>query len=1109
MAADISNSSSIYVTYFTQIMEVVKSRKMINHSLVWCIVIFTVIGTSVFAFDCSEVHECFCRPDISDSFRIFCELENNSSFSVHIYPGRSIQVDCTNSPKWSDFHVNMVSLDRNPVETMWFRWCDLPPSNTSLGKITQMLGVIGVEKLIFRSFKNLSFELTKYHLDGFDNLKQLILSNNMIFHLDRDLLIHLPNLTELNLMENNINLPAEFFDYTPELERLELSGNNLQSIEPGTFDNLKKLKLLNLWKNNLTEFRAGIFDKLVALKSLDINTNGLVNLSENIFAKLENLEVINLSRNYFTTLPRDLLRNNTKLDTVTLSNNRVNLTLQPGFFSNFSKLKVLKLKSNGLVTLPVDLFQGSFSLTNISFTQNRLQSLDQRIFQDMKQLMSLELNMNELEGLPANIFATTNQLVKLDLSKNRITSITRNMFSGLHQLIELNIEDNQLKTISHKSLSPMTRLRIARFSNNHLTLQSSQFNFKDINYSPFHDCSSLEELYLANNNISIIFSDWMFVFLKLRKLDLKNNNISILKATDLQFISNNLRLDLTDNNIEHILLKHAELIAMSQKVPRDVIIKIENNPLICDCFLYEFLRYIEGRMHPYVQNFFHIIPGNLTCHGPKWLENIKVTDLRSKTLKCMIKDVNHIPCPRECDCILRPEDKAFQINCSGKNLTQLPSDVKDPGRPFKLGLDFSNNVLKKMPNLIELKLQSAKLINLSHNNISEIFLDGLPDAVQVLELHNNNISRIHSNVLEFLKNSTSLNRLTLHGNPWECNCETKDFLYFVQTRYEKILKLPEVMCRGKNYSISQMTVNDFCPSETELFIGISVVIAFVGILVGIFGFYYRYQKNIKVWLFARQWCLWFVTEEELDKEKLYDAFISYSHRDQSFVQDELVSKLESGPKPFKLCLHYRDWLAGEWIPTQIAKSVEDSRRTIVVLSPNFLESVWGRMEFRAAHSQALSEGRARVILILYGDIGPTDDMDPELKAYISMNTYVKWGDPWFWDKLRYALPHPPKSVNAAGRKIFENHQLCIRMEGDKKELIYPVGPPETPLANTTPPADTLKTFICDEQLPSDIECSHESSKSNGKIAVIFEPKPSVTREFKLAVLDNPQCTTVC
>lgn len=195
-------------------------------------------------------------------------------------------------------------------------------------------------------------------------------------------------------------------------------------------------------------------------------------------------------------------------------------------------------------------------------------------------------------------------------------------------------------------------------------------------------------------------------------------------------MSNNLKLDLSHNKIEHILLQEAELISNSQVIPRDVIIRVNNNPIICDCFLYDFLRYIEGRMHSSVQNFFHIIPDNLSCHSPEWLKDINVTDLQSKTLKCTTKGFN-IPCPQECNCILRPEDKAFTINCSNKNLTQLPSDIKDPGKPFKLGLDFSNNRLKKMPNLAGLKLQSAKLINLSHNNISEVFLNGLPDEVEV------------------------------------------------------------------------------------------------------------------------------------------------------------------------------------------------------------------------------------------------------------------------------------------------------------------------------------------------------------------------------------------
>lgn len=206
------------------------------------------------------------------------------------------------------------------------------------------------------------------------------------------------------------------------------------------------------------------------------------------------------------------------------------------------------------------------------------------------------------------------------------------------------------------------------------------------------------------------------------------------QATDLQFMSNKLKIDLTHNKIEHILLREAELVASSQKTPRDVIILVGNNPIICDCSIYDFLRYIEGRMHPYVQNFFHIIPEYLSCRGPKWLENVQVTDLHSKTLKCMTKEANYnIPCPQECECILRPEDKDLKIDCSARNFTHVPNDVKDPGEPFKLGLDFSENMLKKMPNLAKLNLQSAKLLNLSNNNISDVSMDGLPEGVKVRE----------------------------------------------------------------------------------------------------------------------------------------------------------------------------------------------------------------------------------------------------------------------------------------------------------------------------------------------------------------------------------------
>lgn len=46
-----------------------------------------------------------------------------------------------------------------------------------------------------------------------------------------------------------------------------------------------------------------------------------------------------------------------------------------------------------------------------------------------------------------------------------------------------------------------------------------------------------------------------------------------------------------------------------------------------------------------------------------------------------------------------------------------------------------------------------------------------------------------------------------------------------------------------------------------------------------------------------------------------------------------------------------------------------------------------------------------MIVVLLSDIGNTENLSPEINSYLSMNTYLKWDDPKFYDKLRFALPH--------------------------------------------------------------------------------------------------------
>ncbi|KAK7909485.1 hypothetical protein WMY93_014169 [Mugilogobius chulae] len=216
-------------------------------------------------------------------------------------------------------------------------------------------------------------------------------------------------------------------------------------------------------------------------------------------------------------------------------------------------------------------------------------------------------------------------------------------------------------------------------------------------------------------------------------------------------------------------------------------------------------------------------------------------------------------------------------------------------------------------------------------------------------------------------------------------------------------------------------------------------------------------------------------EENGDEEEFlvtFDAFVSYSERDSAWVDNYLLPKLEQTgcesstdlgpefaagtcseskpqstteigpeikvhtsestsesspeskpqsspefkpsprPEPLRLCLHRRDFLPGRWIMDNIVTAIESSRKTLFVLSHNFVQSDWCKYELDFTHFQLL-EGNCRedaAILVLLEPLSH-DDVPKRfcrLRKLLSSTTYLHWPqDPehrdQFWTSLRQAL----------------------------------------------------------------------------------------------------------
>jgi hypothetical protein len=79
-----------------------------------------------------------------------------------------------------------------------------------------------------------------------------------------------------------------------------------------------------------------------------------------------------------------------------------------------------------------------------------------------------------------------------------------------------------------------------------------------------------------------------------------------------------------------------------------------------------------------------------------------------------------------------------------------------------------------------------------------------------------------------------------------------------------------------------------------------------------------------------------------NREFRYDAFISYSHTDVEWVRGRLLPVLEESG--FSVAIDFRDFRAGATGVEEMQRCVMESKRTIAVLSPQYVLSEWSKFE---------------------------------------------------------------------------------------------------------------------------------------------------------------------
>ena len=858
------------------------------------------------------------------------------------------------------------------------------------------------------------------------NLKELDLSANELAAIDRNTLEGLGRLTHLLLANNDlINVHVEAFKSVPEILVLDLSHNKLRE-SPLALKSLIRLQTLDLSFNSLETLFEASFLELTNLWRLQLNGNNIQNVTKTLFSKLGSLSVLDLSSNIISNVEAGSFEDNQKLSAIRLDSN--SLTKIEGLFANLKNLQWLNVSSNVITKFDYNLLPVNLKWLDVS--HNLIRELSN--FLDLNTelaLTEMDVSFNKIAQLgPHNI---PDSIETLMVNDNAISQIVPYTFFKKTRLVKVDLTVNNLKQIDRNALrlsSDVTRLPDFFLTGNPIECDCEMVWFKSINSG-----STLQN-YPIVKDIESIYCRLVYTR--------QQTFIPLVEAKNEQFLCPYT----------------THCFALCQCCDFDA----------CDCEM--------------------TCPDNCTCyHDSSWSKNIAecssagfhdLPDQLPMDATEVFLDGNVFP---ELDSHTFIGRKNLQILHLNNSQIHTIHNKTFNGLKALSVLHLEGNQLTSLKgyefegalseNLRELYLEN-NLLETIHNSTFK-FLRNL----EILHLDGNRLIDFPAWQLAF---NPLLVSVKLAENLWSCECDfVQRFRAWMSVYGGKVDDAKSIECitneaealiissplmtstnsevqvgAGGSSRLTMCIENNNNPritsthrwsqremiSEDYLPLLAATLATFAFILLILLAVFV-YRNTLKVWLHSKYGVRVFSDNYDIEGSssnggnggegehnlKHFDAFISYSPKDDAFAREVLANELERRVHPdansgYRICCHHRDLCTTNqaYFSDTIIRATEASKRTILVLSENFLKSEWSRYDYKSGLHQAMRSngdgGRKKLIVIMLGDVA-NRDIDPDLRLYLKASTVLHWGDRFFWEKLRYAIPDKPKKGHGGGGSV--------------------------------------------------------------------------------------------